>query len=157
MKTATGKVRLYNANIERVCVLASFPGHSQILSCSCGEKSGEGPVTNTMSWNGNGGLGYYVMWTRFGKWWQHAHAICGQYSKWSNNKFCLGVLPTATYDGWEGPFHSDILPSCHSAVLPYCHSTVLPFYRPAFLPFCHSGVRIWIYIVVNSNCYATDL
>ena len=29
-------------------------------------------------------------------WWQHAHAICSQYSKWSNSKACLDALPTTT-------------------------------------------------------------
>ena len=46
--------------------LALLPGHSLILSCSRGEKLGEGLVpTNTTSQTGNGGLGQYVMWAQF--------------------------------------------------------------------------------------------
>ena len=45
--------------------LASFPGHSQILSRSHGEKYGRRPGTITTSRTENGGLDSYVMWTRF--------------------------------------------------------------------------------------------
>ena len=40
-----------------VMLIASSPGSSQILSRSCGEKSGEGPGIKTTSRTGNGGLG----------------------------------------------------------------------------------------------------
>ena len=39
-----------------VYMLASSPGHSQILSCSCGEKSGKAWDQNYIT-TGNGGLG----------------------------------------------------------------------------------------------------
>jgi len=53
---------LYNTKYSVVqgnIYLASSPGHSQILSCSRGEKLGEGlglKLCKTMSRTGNGGL-----------------------------------------------------------------------------------------------------
>ena len=47
-----------------VYMLASSPGRSQILSRSRGEKSGKAWDQNYVT-TGNGGLGYYGMWTRF--------------------------------------------------------------------------------------------
>ena len=44
--------------------VASSPGHSQILSLSCGE-IGRRPGTNTTSRTGNSGLDFYVMWSQF--------------------------------------------------------------------------------------------
>jgi len=42
MKTAIAKVRWYNMKRTSGMCIASSPGHSQILSRSYGEKSGEG-------------------------------------------------------------------------------------------------------------------
>ena len=78
--------------------LALSPGHSQILSRSRGEKSGEGarPGTNTTSRTGNGGLDSYVMWTRFHNDGNMPTKYAASTASDPTVKFVLGVLPTAT-------------------------------------------------------------
>ena len=77
--------------------LASYPGHSQILSCSCGEKSGIGllgiwdystlKIQEVHVWNVNSNTGMYV-----GVSWCILHMLHCEITKWNGPQFLIDLI-----------------------------------------------------------------